>query len=344
MIVEIEESAIDIIKNEAETINKGKEFNEFGGYLIGLFDGNRITVKNFHLDKYSDSTSTRIKLSTEAFNEIEEIIAKDPQLIHVGTWHVHPGDKEPFYSQTDLSTLFLEKLRITTDNPVNVDTPLIHVIFNQDMSLYNCFTLNVNANLKSVNLNEPLGTSFLNRTFYDDSSELLHGLKEILNETMTTEDIELAMTNCEEIEDNMEDLRIQLRIMHEVQSYNTYYNENLKDITKKITTFIKETEKIGIIYIDKDSKLQVKAYRPKNIKETYKNESLLGFFIQLPFNSITNYLEQVFIFNFLQKLSNPESEPYIHVQITNENALNPKFFYLESFEEIFYEKIETKLI
>ncbi len=343
MIVEIESGAIESIKDDTKSLNEKKEFNEFGGYLIGSFDGTKIVIKNFYLDKYSESTSTRIKLSTDAFNEVEEIKRNNPQLLHVGTWHVHPGNSEPFYSQTDLSTLFLEKLRITTDNPVNVDCPLIHIIFNQDMSQFNCFTLDINASLKTVDINQPLGISFLNNTFFDDSNQLFADLKEILQEDMVSDDIELAISNCEEIEDNIEDLRVQLQIINEVGSYNAYYNDNVKDLSQKIITFLKEKEKIGIIFIDENSKLQLDTYRPKNIKEKYKNDSLLGLFIQIPFNPVTRYLEQVFIFNFLQKLNNPESEPYLFIHITAENQLKPKFFYLESFEQIYYEKINTNL-
>ena len=117
----------------------------------------------------------------------------------------------------------------------------------------------------------------------------------------------------------------------------------MKEFGKKINTFIKEKERIGIIFIDEESKLQLESYRPKKIKEKYKNESLLGFFIKLPYNEVTLDLENVFIFNFLHKLSNPESEPYLYVRINDKNELISKFFYLECFEEIYYDKFEANL-
>ncbi|NHI93922.1 MAG: hypothetical protein EAX96_15645 [Candidatus Lokiarchaeota archaeon] len=347
MIIEIESEVVEKIKEEIKNLTQEETFKEIGGYLIGLFDGERIKITIFHLDKFSESTQTRIKLSTEAYGEIEEIKKNisNLNLINVGTWHVHPGFNEPFYSQTDLSTLFLEKLRITTDNPVNVDVPLIHVIFNQDLSIFNCFTLNFNANYQSISIDKSkeLKTSFIDRTFLNDSIELIKDLDGLINNSENLDDLQIAIQNCEEIEDNMEDLRIQINLLIEYNSLAKLYFDKSKDLEKKIEKFIPINEKIGIIHLDKNMNIQLDNYRPKKINEKYQLKSLMGFFIKLPFNKISEYLERIFLFNFLHKLGNPLNEPFLMIQIFN-NSVLPKLFFLQDFEEIYYQKIEVKVI
>ena len=346
MNVEIDAIAIESVKIEIKNLIQD-DFKEIGGYLIGLFDGERINVKIFHLDKFSESTQTRIKLSTEAYNEIEEIKNKynNSEFINVGTWHVHPGNEEPFYSQTDLSTLFLEKLRVTTDNPVNVDTPLIHIIFNQDLSLLNCFTLNFNADYKIINLKKTprIDSSFINRTFLNDSVELIKDLEVLVGDPDNLDNIQLAAQNCEEIEDNMEDLRIQLNVLMENKSLIDLYQEKSQHLEKQIKKFISDNEHIGIIHLDDNVNTQLDRYRPKIIKEKYQLKTLMGFFIKFPFKKITEYLEQIFLFNFLHKLGNPLNEPFLIIQLFQDEII-PKSYFLQDFEGLYYEKKEIKII
>ncbi|MHA1785438.1 MAG: Mov34/MPN/PAD-1 family protein [Candidatus Helarchaeota archaeon] len=349
MIIEIESQALDLVKEEVSAIQNKKTFKEIGGYLLGTFDGRKIIIKKFHLDKYSESSPTRIKLSTEAFDEIEQIRKEESNsnLIHAGTWHVHPSNEEPYYSQTDLSTLFLEKFRITTDNPVNVDAPLVHIIFNKELSTFNCFTLNFNAQYNLVKLHEMPDNSYINDEYLEDARELFEDLSEILKNSLNPKNIDLAIMDCEEIEDNIGDLRMQLKAIKEIQSYFVFYDKHEKIFREKIIHFMKETEKIGIIHVDENMDIYLEKYRPKKIKEKYNDETLIGFFIQIPFPNITEYLERIYLFNFLHKLGNPDFDPFLLILIHEEDGkfvFIPKSFYLESYDDIFYEKMETLIV
>ena len=168
-------------------------------------------------------------------------------------------------------------------------------------------------------------------------------LNELINDPENIDNIQLAIQNCEEIEDNMEDLRIQLNTLVESKSLINLFHERSKDLQKKIEKFFKENEQIGIIHLDKDTNTQLDKYRPKIIKEKYQLKTLMGLFIKFSFEKVTNYLEQIFLFNFLHKLGNPLNEPFLIIQYFNGQII-PKLFFLQDFEEIYYEKKEIKII
>ena len=144
VIVHIPKDSLTKCKEAVQQFRKiSSDFKEIGGYLIGNYNGD-FEIMEFLLDANAESTTTRIKLSAECFERVEESLSKTPELLYIGTWHVHPGKSKPVFSPTDRSTLFLEKLVIETDNPKEYKCPRIHLIFSEDLQQISAYTMQVN--------------------------------------------------------------------------------------------------------------------------------------------------------------------------------------------------------
>jgi molybdopterin/thiamine biosynthesis adenylyltransferase len=112
------------------------DFVEFGGTLLGHFDGEVLRIVGFLYDDKAHSTSVLIRFSsdilrttkTKIFEYNKSVIKATDKLYNVGTWHVHPPSCSCDYSNTDYKTIFQEKIWTQTSNP-NVECARVHAIF-----------------------------------------------------------------------------------------------------------------------------------------------------------------------------------------------------------------------
>ena len=120
--------------------------------MLGAFNGTSIDVKELLVDALARSTPARIQLSSEVFEDARKWLVTNPHRSGrinaiVGTWHTHPPGAN-FYSHTDESTLFRDKMRLDTDDPSLTLTPWAHLIFPGfaiSSTAAICFTMQVSA-------------------------------------------------------------------------------------------------------------------------------------------------------------------------------------------------------
>lgn len=129
-----------ISKNSlSQCIDEYKDFHkdsiEIGGLMTGTFDGITMIIRRFILDKKAVSNPTSIRLSSDVFKVAETEVMnnnKDKRSgqvwFIVGTWHTHP-DGVNTYSSLDSNSLFIDRMRIITDDNSLVESPWVHIIF-----------------------------------------------------------------------------------------------------------------------------------------------------------------------------------------------------------------------
>lgn len=112
------------------------DFVEFGGTLLGRFDGDTLKVIGFLYDDQAQATTVLIRFSSEILRKTKlkvleynkSVIRANDKIYNVGTWHVHPPSCSCDYSNTDYKTIFQEKIWTQTSNPV-VECARVHAIF-----------------------------------------------------------------------------------------------------------------------------------------------------------------------------------------------------------------------
>ncbi len=346
MRVIIDSSVIESCKQTIQECYGEKAFKEVGGYILGMFDGENFQVKSLYLDKYAESTSIRIKLSVDAFHEVEEILSQSPEMMYIGTWHVHPGTDKPAYSNVDVSTLFLERVIIDTDNPESLKCPKIHIIFNNSLTEYSCYTMDIFFNF----LCEPLDSSVAKNLV---EAELLEIGLDALTESKTLLKLETLESyinlqkNIEEVYNNLDLISDQINFALDFFNELEWYNKVENKIEKIIKNEIKNGERIGVISSENEKKIESLKYRPKNIKNSYTDGSLVGFWVLFPYESISDMFLKIFYANFFKKI---ETEPgdvflfFLVQKIKEEIMIKPFFLNFTSFEGISYIELEMTLI
>ncbi len=299
-----------------EFLKKCQEFREIGGYLIGIYDG-IFTIKEFILDENAQSTTTRLKLSAECFQQVEDRLSKNPTLQYIGTWHVHPGKMKPAYSTTDVSTLFLEKLVIETDNPKEFQCPRIHLIFNEDMSQVSAFTMQINLEYQLMNLSELkyyLRENDINRI--DEIIEKLQIIKKDLKSYQNNQESGL-LDNCFDelgiIRDEVDQLLDLIEDTSTFQEFFTIIQKEKNNIEKKLKSLIKKGETLGIITMVNNKTLNLDQYRPSLIEEHLEDGTLLGFWKHYLVAHPPIEFQKIFIANFFRKLHGNSEESFIYI-------------------------------
>jgi len=342
----IDVKAIEECKQTIQEYYDNKDFKEVGGYMLGIFNGEEFHVKSFYLDKHAQSTAVRIKLSVDAFHEMEEILANSENWLYIGTWHVHPGMNKPFYSSVDVSTLFLERIILDTDNPENLEAPKIHIIFNSALSEHSCYIMD----LKFDYYCEPLDPSVVESIV---DSELLDVGIDILKESKTLlkggelENYYKLQKNIEDTYENLDSLSDQIRLALDILNEFAWYEKQEGRIHKVIKNAIKNGERLGVIYSENKKKIDNLKYRPKYIKKTFEEGSLVGFWVLFPYENVDELFLKIFLANFYNKV---ESEPgdiflfFLVQKIKNDIDIEPFFLNFNSIAETKYIELETELI
>ena len=247
MKVVIDSEAIEKCKETIqEHYGDNKNFKEVGGYMIGTFNGEEFHVKYFHLDKNAESTAIRIKLSVEAFHEIEEKMKDSPDRLYIGTWHVHPGSDKPMYSHVDKSTLFLERIILETDNPENLDCPKIHIIFNSSLTEHSCYTMDLKFDYLCEPLDPSVVESIVDPENIDVGIDILKDSKGLLK-GRSIDDYYKLQKNIEETYDSLDSISEQLNLVMDILKEFDWYEKNEGRIKKVIKEAIKNRERLGLI-------------------------------------------------------------------------------------------------
>lgn len=112
------------------------DFVEFGGTLLGRFDGGTLKVIGFLYDDKAQATTALIRFSHDIMRNTKlkvleynrSVVRANDKIYNVGTWHVHPPACSCDYSNTDYKTIFQEKIWTQTSNPI-VECARVHAIF-----------------------------------------------------------------------------------------------------------------------------------------------------------------------------------------------------------------------
>ena len=306
---------VEDLKNELG-IQRG--FKEQGGYLLGRFNGIKYEIEKFLIDTNAQSTSTRIKLSAEAFREVEEINEKNHELQYIGTWHIHPGMTKPLYSVTDVNSLFLERLIIDTDNPEQFTCPKIHLIFNSDLSQLSCFTLKLDIEmiifeLKSILIGQIVQQGTLNKIITDlsNSKQLI---ERINNSPLDEKNIDDIYSNLLGIKAEIGNIISRIDFGLEIRDFHDIFTRNESKIMSHVISEIKNGTSIGILINKESNKIQFEKYRPKFIKMADDNDNILGFWKFLEYENTELEFDKIFMANFVKKLELP-NENYLFIKI-----------------------------
>ncbi|MHA1377076.1 MAG: hypothetical protein ACTSRG_01725 [Candidatus Helarchaeota archaeon] len=346
MKVLIDAQAIEECKQRIQEHYNGKDFKEIGGYMLGIYDGETFNVKNFHLDKNAESTAIRIKLSVEAFHEIEQILENSPGWLYIGTWHVHPGSEKPHYSHVDTSTLFLERIILETDNPENLKCPKIHIIFNSSLSEHSCYTMDLKFNYTFEPLNFEFVDSIIDAELLDVGVDILRVAKELIKGRRLENFIKLQKS-IEEAYNNLDSISEQVNTVIDILNEYNWYQDNANRLEKIIKKAIKNNEKLGIISYENKKKIESLKYRPKYIKNSFDEGTLIGFWIYLPYENIDELFLKIFLANFYKKIETEPGDIYLFFlaqKIKNKIEIEPYFARFASLEGLNYIEIETELV
>lgn len=342
----IESNTIDSCKKAIQGLTQeDKSFKEVGGYMLGTFDGVKFNIKYLHLDKYAESTSVRIKLSVDAFHEVEQMLSEFPGSIYIGTWHVHPGLGKPMYSQTDVSSLFIERFVLETDNPENVDCPKIHLIFNSLLTEYSCFTMDLKMDFLSISLDSSIGENIIQSELVDIELDILNESKDLLNNP-SLENYYKLQKNIEDTYDNLDLLSEQIGFALDFLNETEWYKKNEIKIDKVIKNAIKQEERLGIISFEDEKNITNLKYRPKIINQSLSDGNLIGFWVLFSYENFDEMFLKIFYANFFKKVNCEPGTFYLFflVQKSEEKiVIYPFFLNFTSFEGISYIELETTL-
>ncbi|MFX1451409.1 MAG: hypothetical protein ACFFCM_11235 [Promethearchaeota archaeon] len=346
MQVFIDSATIELCKQEIQEYYGEKAFKEVGGYILGNFDGEDFHVKSFYLDKYAESSSITIKLSVEAFHEVEQIRTNSPDLMYLGTWHVHPGMDKPAYSHVDVSTLFLERIIIDSDNPENLDCPKIHIIFNNSLTAHSCYTMDIKFEFLCEALDSSIAKNIIETELLDIGLDSLKESKDLLKQGSLENFIQIQK-NIEEIYNNLDLISDQLNFALDFFNELNWYKKVENRIEKIIRDAIKNGEKIGVISSENEKKIDNLKYRPKNIRNSFDEGILVGFWVLFPYERISDMFLKIFYANFFKKIKTEPGDVFLFFlvqKINNEIIIKPYFLNFTKFEGISYIELETILI
>lgn len=110
-----------------EISHESDDFVETGGYLLGRYNGQELQIIDLVKDSSGNSTYETITLSGEGKRQAEKQ-AKFHGTKIVGIFHIHPPGYGTQYSNTDVSTLFLDRMALKADSPDRIDNPTIYLI------------------------------------------------------------------------------------------------------------------------------------------------------------------------------------------------------------------------
>ncbi|MHA1315713.1 MAG: hypothetical protein ACTSSI_15750 [Candidatus Helarchaeota archaeon] len=296
--------ALEDCKKRASKLIDRKNFKELGGYVLGYFNGETIQIRHFLIDTNSESTSIRIRLSSEAFARVEQLRESFSsfKLLHVGDWHVHPGMEKPFYSKVDVATLFLERFQLQTDNPEEVMTPKIHLIFNESLSEMSLFVMDLEMECKMVPLLnlEKEASSVL--SLLEASRSSLDDAVKAYKMEESKKKYEIINSNLECVMDNIEELLEETHDIKQCYDELEWFKENQEKLKRIIGTELQKDVKMGILVKGKKGKLEHQNYRPKNIENAFLDEKLLGFWKFFPHESVSPVFHKIFLANFINHL------------------------------------------
>lgn len=280
------------------------KFQEIGGYLLGHFDGTNIRIRYFLLDDHSMSSSTRIKLSSEAFEEVESIQAAFPSfsLLHIGDWHVHPGDEKPSYSEVDIATLFLERFQINTDNPEGVMAPKIHLIFSESLAEMSIYIMTLDMDTKLIPLIQTDFQDEFKLPLLRDSTVLLKDVIKLSEKPESVSKYESIRLKLETIYDNTEELLEQSYVIQQCFEDLEWYKEYQADLMSVIKKSLENNVKMGVLVEEKKGKVYLQNYRPKNIQNAHDSQKLIGFWKFFPYDSVDPSFHSIFLANFITHL------------------------------------------
>jgi len=321
------------------------EFKEMGGYLIGTYDGD-FTITEFLLDTNAESTGIRIKLSAECYHEVEEKLKTQSSLSYVGTWHIHPGKSKPTYSQTDRSTLFLEKLVIKTDNPKEFRCPRIHLIFSEDLTQISAYTLHVNLEYDYYDLwnaDKNIQDSDITKT-----DEIINRLQRVKKEFQhfKKEQKLKVLENCYyelgEVRREIDELIDNTEEISDFQEMLQLITKEKRNIESRIKSKLKSGDRIGILVKNGEQQTDLLDYRPNLMTQYQENSELIGFWKHYSQDDPSIEFQEIFFTNFFVKTGEDYLTTYIYILSSPSNIA---FFALHfsEFSGISFDEVEILL-
>ena len=346
VIVHIPKQPLEKCKENVQAFKKTLSgFKEMGGYLIGSYDGN-FTVNEFILDSKSEATGTRIKLSAECFQQVQEILAKQPNLCYIGTWHVHPGKTKPTFSHTDESTLFLEKLVIKTDNPKEYRTPRIHLIFSEDLQLISAYTMHLELDYELFDLwkvDKNIQDSDVDRA--DEVIERLQRVKTEFQRYEKTQKLEILEDCFYELGEIRREVDQLIDITEEISDFQEtlqLIRNEKKNIEKQIKAKLKAGAQIGIIIMNTEQKIDLLDYRPNLLNQHQEAGALIGFWKNYPQEKPPIELQEIFLTNFFMKIGEDYLGSCIYI-LSNPTGITFSYLKITEFSGISFEEVEIAL-
>ncbi|MHA1694118.1 MAG: hypothetical protein ACTSXT_09915 [Candidatus Helarchaeota archaeon] len=342
MLVIVKDKTIEECKNEVNEFLKGKSFHEVGGYLIGTYDYDA-SIELFFLDKKAESTSTRIKLSSDSFLEVEKLLTKFPNFQYLGTWHVHPGKGLPIKSEIDEATLFLERFVIETDNPEQYKCPRIHIIFNENFTEMRCYTMNLDLDYELFEV-ESMTKSNL------DLLDIINIIKEKLNEIeisngkIDLDDLEDIYNNLVEIRDMIDGSLDSLESLFIFEEFKEIFYNNTENIENIILSNIRNNVNIGILTMTDKKVIIGLPYHPEIIDSADVNSELFGFWKYFPYTKIDLSFEKIFLTNFYLKTKEEYSNQFFYFRCNKELRIEPFVVRFNSYDGLRYDEVELNII
>jgi len=317
--IHIPEAVMSKCKTEViQFTQSDKKFREIGGYLIGTYDRD-FDVAQFILDVNSQSSTTRIKLSFDCYERVEQIIEQNPQLSYIGTWHVHPGRSKPHYSLTDKTTLFLEKLILETDNPCEYLHPRIHLIFSEDLIQVAAYTMQVEL---EVQIAEYWAiTKNIEAEDITKLSDLIEDLQQIQVKFQDTV-MKPQLNSMEEIigrlgqaRETFDALIERVEDIYTFMDIKTLIKREQKNLEKKIKSLIKKGDTIGIIFLTEEGGIELSDYRPAIIQEHFEMGVLIGFWRYYTIANPPLEFQKIFLANYYKKIDESPN-PFVYIMVS----------------------------
>ncbi|HUX99824.1 MAG TPA: hypothetical protein VMV49_09740 [Candidatus Deferrimicrobium sp.] len=336
-------SSLDECRTNIKAFLQSKSgFKEIGGYLLGKYKGD-CTITEFLLDTNAESTGTRIKLSFDCFQRVEQILDEKPEISYIGTWHVHPGAMKPHFSSTDESTLFLEKLIIETDNPKEFKCPRIHLIFNETLEQISAYTMHVEIEVHLEDyweLEKSIEASDINQI--DPLIKKLQELKKNL-QTYAKKPSAVVIDDCfgslGEIREGIDSLIDLVEEISEFMEIKKIVKNEKNNIEKNLRDLIKNGETLGIITLKDETKIELNAYRPSLIQNHIEDGTLLGFWRHYPIDKPPIEFQNIFIANFFRKVGTNLNTPFIYL-LSEPTSISFFELNLIDFAGISFEEVE----